>query len=102
MPERRPDRLRQPLNTEIGGDWGVEGMQRLAESLRGAAYKDPCPGASWKRWRLPAVAAAFSFGLLLTVQAQITVNQPIPSVATVHVDAGRPAGAVIPRTIFGT
>lgn len=34
--------------------------------------------------------------------AQITINQPIPAVATVHVDAGESAGTKIPRTIFGS
>lgn len=37
-----------------------------------------------------------------TLHAQITVEQPIPSVATVRVHAGQPAGAAIPRTIFGS
>ncbi len=49
-------------------------------------------------WGMVAAGA----GILLPLQAQITVNQPIPSLATVHVDAGRSAGAAIPRTIFGT
>ncbi|HTW45905.1 MAG TPA: alpha-L-arabinofuranosidase C-terminal domain-containing protein [Acidobacteriaceae bacterium] len=34
--------------------------------------------------------------------AQITIDQPIPPVATVHVDASRDAGAEISRTIFGS
>ncbi len=38
----------------------------------------------------------------LAAQAQIAVNQPIPAVATVHIDAARSTGAEIPRTIFGT
>lgn len=38
----------------------------------------------------------------LAGQAQIAVNQPIPAVATVHVNAVRSTGAEIPRTIFGT
>lgn len=58
-------------------------------------------GAGWNL-RLAAVAAAGLVANLLPLQAQITVNQPIPSVATVHVDASRSAGAEIPRTIFGT
>lgn len=37
-----------------------------------------------------------------TLSAQITVNQPIPAVATVHVDAARDAGARISPTIFGS
>lgn len=36
------------------------------------------------------------------VAAQITVHQPIPSVATIRVDASKRAGAEIPRTIFGS
>ncbi len=36
------------------------------------------------------------------VRAQITVTRPIPSTATIHVDAGKPAGGNIPRTIFGS
>jgi alpha-N-arabinofuranosidase len=39
---------------------------------------------------------------LFPLHAQITVSQPIPAVATVQVDAGRSAGAPVPRTIFGT
>ena len=48
------------------------------------------------------------FGLLflaflpLSLTAQITVNQPIPSVATINVDASRDAGARISPTIFGS
>lgn len=38
----------------------------------------------------------------LSMGAQITVDQPIPAVATVRVHAGQSAGALIPRTIFGT
>jgi alpha-N-arabinofuranosidase len=34
--------------------------------------------------------------------AQITVIKPIPARATITIDAGRPAGAPIPRTIFGS
>jgi alpha-N-arabinofuranosidase len=43
--------------------------------------------------------------LLLATSAlpgQITVNQPIPATATIHVDAAKPAGQNIPPTIFGT
>ena len=47
-------------------------------------------------------AALVLLGASLPLPAQITVNQPIPAVATVHVDAARSAGAPIPRTIFGT
>jgi len=36
------------------------------------------------------------------VDAQITINQPIPSVATIQVDASQSAGTEIPRTIFGS
>jgi alpha-N-arabinofuranosidase len=35
-------------------------------------------------------------------RAQITVVKPIPARATIAVDAGKPAGAPIPRTIFGS
>ncbi|MGB9148454.1 MAG: alpha-L-arabinofuranosidase C-terminal domain-containing protein [Acidobacteriaceae bacterium] len=45
-----------------------------------------------------AVAAV----LCATAKAQITVDEPIPKVATIHVDAARSAGPEIPRTIFGT
>ena len=34
--------------------------------------------------------------------AQITVVKPIPARATITIDAGKPAGAPIPRTIFGS
>ncbi|HUY82121.1 MAG TPA: alpha-L-arabinofuranosidase C-terminal domain-containing protein [Acidobacteriaceae bacterium] len=40
--------------------------------------------------------------LPLTLSAQITIDQPIPSAATVHVDASRDAGAKISPTIFGS
>lgn len=55
-----------------------------------------------KSWRLVPVAASVCLGGLSCLHAQITVNQPIPSLATVQVDASRPSGAAIPRTIFGT
>jgi len=49
---------------------------------------------------LVTVAAA---GICATwTHAQITVNQPIPEVTTIRVDAARSAGPEIPRTIFGT
>lgn len=38
----------------------------------------------------------------IPAQAQITVTEPIPSVATIRVDAGKAAGTAIPRTIFGS
>ncbi|QNI35007.1 hypothetical protein H7849_15080 [Alloacidobacterium dinghuense] len=38
----------------------------------------------------------------INAAAQITVNQAIPSTATIQVDASRPAGSTIPRTIFGS
>jgi alpha-L-arabinofuranosidase len=40
--------------------------------------------------------------LPISLSAQITVDQPIPPVATVRVDASRDAGAKISRTIFGS
>ncbi|HLY40991.1 MAG TPA: alpha-L-arabinofuranosidase C-terminal domain-containing protein [Terracidiphilus sp.] len=36
------------------------------------------------------------------LEAQITVNEPIPQVATIDIDATQSAGQPIPRTIFGT
>lgn len=45
--------------------------------------------------------AAFGLGST-TACAQIAVNRPIPTVASVHVDAGKSAGTKIPRTIFGS
>ena len=38
----------------------------------------------------------------LPLHAQITVDKPIPSVATIRVDAAKSAGTPIPRTIFGS
>lgn len=38
----------------------------------------------------------------LPLHAQITVDQPIPPVATIHVDAAKTVGTEIPRTIFGS
>lgn len=46
----------------------------------------------------PIALACFS----LPLYSQITIDQPIPAVATVHVDAAQPAGTEIPRTIFGS
>src|ERR1700744_36303 len=40
--------------------------------------------------------------VVCSMQAQVTVNEPIPPTATIHVDAAKPAGAEIPRTIFGS
>jgi alpha-L-arabinofuranosidase len=51
-------------------------------------------------------AVRFLLGILFmcagSLPAQIVVNAPIPPVATIHVDAARSAGPVIPRTIFGS
>lgn len=52
----------------------------------------------WLCCLIPSCALAMTFPL----GAQITVEQPIPSVATVRVDAAQSAGPVIPRTIFGS
>ncbi|MGC2638531.1 MAG: hypothetical protein WA294_15210 [Acidobacteriaceae bacterium] len=52
--------------------------------------------------RLPAAMAVAVAAICTTVAGQITVDQPIPRVATIHVDAAHSAGAEIPRTIFGT
>lgn len=41
-------------------------------------------------------------GASLSLDAQVTVDQPIPTVATVRVHADQPAGIEIPRTIFGS
>lgn len=38
----------------------------------------------------------------LPLYSQITVEQPIPAVANIHVDAAKSAGTEIPRTIFGS
>ncbi|MGC1781854.1 MAG: alpha-L-arabinofuranosidase C-terminal domain-containing protein [Acidobacteriaceae bacterium] len=54
---------------------------------------------------MPRHTLSVAFLLLLSAsvgQAQIKVTQPIPVVATIRVDAGKPAGNPIPRTIFGT
>src|ERR1700744_974560 len=40
--------------------------------------------------------------VVCSMQAQVTVNEPIPPTATIHVDAAKPAGSQIPRTIFGS
>lgn len=36
------------------------------------------------------------------INAQITVDRPIPATAAIHVDASKSAGTEIPRTIFGS
>jgi alpha-N-arabinofuranosidase len=52
---------------------------------------------------LAPLLASLAFTLCsLPVHAQITVDKPIPSVATIRVDAGQSAGTPIPRTIFGS
>lgn len=51
---------------------------------------------------LTAFASASLALCNVAASAQIVVDQPIPAVATVHVDAGKPAGTDIPRTIFGS
>lgn len=38
----------------------------------------------------------------IPLHAQITVDQPIPPIATIRVDASQSAGTAIPRTIFGS
>ncbi|MGH9587992.1 MAG: alpha-L-arabinofuranosidase C-terminal domain-containing protein [Acidobacteriaceae bacterium] len=49
---------------------------------------------------VPALAALIL--LIPGARAQITVDHPIPPVATIRVDAGQSAGTKIPRTIFGS
>ena len=46
--------------------------------------------------------AGIVFACAPSLSAQIVVNQPIPAVTTVRVDAARSAGPDIPPTIFGT
>lgn len=88
------DRLRQRSGRSTRVSQSNEAL-RITRQAAGAAMAI----ANW--WRSAAVLAAL-FGALLPVQAQITVNEPIPPVASVHVNAARTAGAAIPRTIFGT
>jgi alpha-N-arabinofuranosidase len=52
--------------------------------------------------RLLFLTPLFLVFLPLWLRAQITVNQPIPSIAAVRVDASRDAGAKISPTIFGS
>jgi alpha-L-arabinofuranosidase len=49
-----------------------------------------------------ALLAALAAFCAARLEAQITIDEPIPEVATIRVDAARPAGPEIPRTIFGT
>ena len=49
-----------------------------------------------------ALAALALIAWPLALPAQIAVDQPIPPVASIHVDAARSTGPAIPRTIFGT
>jgi alpha-N-arabinofuranosidase len=49
-----------------------------------------------------ALAVSALLALPLALSAQIVVNQPIPPVASIHVDAAHSTGPAIPRTIFGT
>jgi len=37
-----------------------------------------------------------------TASAQITVSEPVPTIATIQIDAAKPASYRIPRTIFGS
>jgi alpha-L-arabinofuranosidase len=74
----------------------------FAKATTEPARGDAGAGANRKQWQLAFIAATACMGIVYPLQAQITVNQPIPSVATIHVDAGSSAGATIPRTIFGT
>ncbi len=60
--------------------------------------KDAAPQRSRSLRFLPLTILGFA----LPLSAQITVEQPIPQLATVHVDASRSAGPEIPRTIFGS
>jgi len=48
------------------------------------------------------IAFFTAVGASRDVDAQLTVNQPIPSMASVAVDTSRPAGSTVPRTIFGS
>lgn len=49
-----------------------------------------------------SLALVILASISLSLSAQITVDRPIPSVATVEVDASRSAGAKISPTIFGS
>ena len=46
--------------------------------------------------------AAAASALIPCCRAQITVEKPIPSKAQIDIDAGKTAGAPIPRTLFGS
>ena len=49
-----------------------------------------------------AVQCAVLVVLAVPMFGQVTVTEPIPSVATIDVDASKVASQAIPRTIFGT
>jgi len=51
---------------------------------------------------LKALIALSSVSASTLAATQINVNQPIPATATIQIDASRPAGEEIPRTIFGS
>ncbi len=51
--------------------------------------------------RITPLIASASF-LVCSCRAQITDVKPIPARATIAIDAGKTAGATIPRTIFGS
>ncbi len=56
-----------------------------------------------RSWDVRAALLASAVALCaMGTAAQITIDEPIPRVATIHVDAARPVGSEIPRTIFGT
>src|SRR5579875_3119484 len=80
----------------------VESSRKPTEKKTQFDRRTPRNAARRLGGQLAAVTAFLSLATLVPLSAQITVNQPIPSLATVHVDAARAEGAGIPRTIFGT
>ena len=52
--------------------------------------------------RARLIAFAFALAFAVPMFAQVTVTEPIPTVATIDIDASKVASQPIPRTIFGT
>lgn len=75
-------------------------LRRLNSPSIADQRKAPC---ARRRRRLLSLSVAGTFAAAAaSLAAQVVVTEPIPAVATVHVDAAHSAGAPVPRSIFGT
>jgi alpha-L-arabinofuranosidase len=67
----------------------------------------PCSKPCARSKKIPEVrrtvlALALALAFAVPLVSQVTVTEPIPSVATIDIDASKAASELIPRTIFGT